>query len=144
MSCDFRLAAESATFALPEMPNLAALPGSGGISRLTRLIGPHWARWISLACRTVDARKALLMGLVHEVYPDAEFASDVQTFARDLTKLPREAMGLAKLAIDIAADSDRIVACNFDRVANTLLSSSDEHLQLLDAFNKRSAERKRK
>ena len=41
-SCDFRLAAEGASFALPELPSLGVIPGSGGISRVTRLVGPHW------------------------------------------------------------------------------------------------------
>ncbi|HLY84506.1 MAG TPA: enoyl-CoA hydratase/isomerase family protein, partial [Acidimicrobiales bacterium] len=59
VSCDFRLAAEGATFGLPEVQNLAALPGSGGISRLTRIVGPHWARWLAMACERVDARQAL-------------------------------------------------------------------------------------
>jgi enoyl-CoA hydratase len=57
VSCDFRLAAEGATFGLPEVQNLAALPGSGGISRLTRIVGPHWARWMAMACERVDARE---------------------------------------------------------------------------------------
>ena len=33
---------------LPEVPVLAVLPGSGGISRFTRLVGPHWARWVAM------------------------------------------------------------------------------------------------
>ena len=50
-SCDFRLASDAATFGLPEVPNLAVIPGSGGISRLTRLVGPHWAKWMAMAVR---------------------------------------------------------------------------------------------
>src|SRR5438093_7237230 len=73
VSCDFRLASDAATFMLPEVANLAVLPGSGGISRLTRLVGPHWARWLAMAGERVDAHQALVMGLVHAVYPAAEF-----------------------------------------------------------------------
>lgn len=134
VSCDFRLASEAATFALPEVPNLATIPGSGGISRLTRLVGPHWARWLAMAGQPVDAQLALTMGLVHAVYPAAELAERVQAFARHLAGLPREAAGLAKVAIDVAAAVDRRTAREFDRVAQTLLFASPEFRERVDAF----------
>lgn len=133
-SCDFRLAAARATYALPEIINLGVIAGSGGVSRVTRLVGPHWARWIAMAPEAADAQKAMIMGLVHEVYPDATFAADVQTFARKLAALSREALGLAKMAIDAAEAGDRISARNFDRVANTLLINSAEHHAKIAAF----------
>ena len=134
VSCDFRLASSRATFGLPEIPNLGVLPGSGGISRLTRLVGPHWARWLAMAAQTVDAEEARAMGLVHRVIPEDHFADEVAAFARHLAGLPGEAVGLAKLAIDAAADSDRVTARNVDRIANTLLVLSDEHRSIRERF----------
>jgi len=138
VSCDFRLASDTATFGLPELANLAVVPGSGGVSRLTRLIGPHWARWLVMAGETVDAQQALAMGLVHAVYPTAEFPERVRAFARHLAGLPREAMGLAKVAIDVAAGVDRRTAREFDRVVQTVLFSSPEFRERVDAFTRRS------
>jgi enoyl-CoA hydratase/carnithine racemase len=137
-SCDFRIASDRATFSLPEVPNLAVIPGSGGVSRLTRLVGPHWARWMALAGESVTAERALLMGFVHEVYPDATFSQDAADFAQRLASMSGEAMGLCKLAIDVAASSERTVARDFDRVANTLLLSSDDHRARVREFNERS------
>lgn len=134
VSCDFRLAADTATFALPEIQNLAVLPGSGGISRLVRLVGPHWARWIAMAGQSVDADEARSIGLVHAVYPHEEFAERVQAFARHLASLPREAVGLAKIAIDAAASIDRRTARDFDRLAQTTLFQSADHAERLAAF----------
>jgi enoyl-CoA hydratase/carnithine racemase len=134
VSCDFRFAAARATFGLPEITNLAVLPGSGGISRLTRIVGPAWARWIAMAAETVDADRALAMGLVHRVIPDDVFAPEVAAFARRLTGFSVEALGLAKLAIDAAADADRTTARNVDRIANTLLVLSAEHRAKLTQF----------
>lgn len=133
-SCDFRLAAARATYALPEIINLGVIAGSGGVSRVTRLVGPHWARWIAMAPEAADAQKAMIMGLVHEVYPDETFAAEVQKFASKLASLSGEALGLAKLAIDAAEAGDRISARNFDRVANTLLINSEEHHAKIAAF----------
>jgi len=135
-SCDFRLAAEGASFALPELPNLAVIPGSGGISRVTRLVGPHWGKWLAFG-EEVSAELALTMGLVHAVYPAESFRERVTAFARKLAALPSEAAGVTKTAVDIAASVDRGTAREFDRYANTVLLTSDEHKAMLEGFKNR-------
>jgi enoyl-CoA hydratase len=134
VSCDFRFAAENASFSLPEIPNLGTIAGSGGISRLTRLIGPHWAKWIALASKPIDAQRALQIGLVHSVFPVDGFLDHVYAFAKDLVALPAEALALAKLAIDTAATVDRGTARDFDRVANTILILSEKNLNTVAAY----------
>jgi enoyl-CoA hydratase/carnithine racemase len=141
VSCDFRLAAEGANFGLPEVANLAVMPGSGGISRLTRLVGPHWARWLAMACEPVDAHQAMAIGLVHAVYPAEEFAGRVKAFAQKLAAMPREAVGVAKVAIDMADSVDRANSRVFDRFAQTVLFMSDDFKQRVNAFNQSSAAR---
>jgi enoyl-CoA hydratase/carnithine racemase len=140
-SCDFRFAADTALFALPEVMNVATIPGSGGVSRLTRLIGPHWTKWLVMAGATIDAEQAHAIGLVHDVFPAATFAEQVQEFARKLCAMPREALGLAKVAIDTANTVDRRTARDVDRLAQTLLFMSDEFKDRVNAFNAASAAR---
>ena len=83
LSCDFRLAAKSASYGLPEI-NIGALPGSGGISRLTRVAGPHWTRWLVMAGEQVSATEAVSMGFVHKVYDDEDFEEQVMAFCQKL------------------------------------------------------------
>ena len=137
-SCDFRFASERATFGLPEVPMLAVLPGSGGISRFTRIVGPHWARWLAMAGENVDAQLALTMGFVHQVLPEDGFHDAVQAWTRKLVGLSAEALGLAKIAIDAAVDSDRRTARHIDRMANTQLLHTQEHIDKIEAFKNRS------
>ena len=59
--------------------------------------------------------------------PNEEFAGGVAAFAQHLAGLSREALGLAKLAIDAAAGDDRTSSRHIDRIANTLLVLSEEH-----------------
>jgi enoyl-CoA hydratase len=125
VSCDFRLASSAARFALPEI-ELGVLPGSGGTSRLTRLVGPHWAKWIAMAGQPVTAEQALAIGLVHEIIPPADFDRRVAEFMARLVSLPAEALGLAKLVIDVNADVDRTSARHLERIANSPLNASDE------------------
>ena len=72
LSCDFRLASSNAQYWFPEM-QFGMVPLSGGISRLTRLVGPHWANWMAVANKKVSAERALTIGLIHEIYPDETF-----------------------------------------------------------------------
>lgn len=137
-SCDFRLASERAVFGLPEIANLAVLPGSGGVSRFTRLVGPHWARWVAMAGEEISADQAVQIGFVHRVLPDDGFADAVQAWVRKLITSSAEALGLAKIAIDAAVDSDRRTARHIDRMANTQLFRTREHLEKIEAFKNRS------
>jgi enoyl-CoA hydratase/carnithine racemase len=124
-SCDFRFAARSAFFRLPET-ELGVIAGSGGTSRLTRLVGPHWGKWMAMAGEPVDAEQARSIGFVHQVFPDDTFPVDVAAFAGKLAAMPAEALGAAKIVVDAAADVDRTTARNIDRIANTALSGRAE------------------
>src|SRR5215470_6165763 len=101
LSCDFRLAAKSARYSFPE-GKFGVLPASNGVSRLTRIVGTHWARYLVMANLAVDAERALIMGLVHEVFADETFEADVMRFCRHLAEQHAEQMGTAKLAIEMA------------------------------------------
>jgi enoyl-CoA hydratase/carnithine racemase len=133
-SCDFRFATPEATFALPEVANIATIPGSGGISRLTRIIGPAWAKWMAMAGEPVGAEQAKQIGLVHDVFASETFNEQVMTFARRLVAAPREAMGLAKITIDAANSVDRRTAREIDRIAQTTLVMSNEYKNRVGAF----------
>jgi enoyl-CoA hydratase/3-hydroxyacyl-CoA dehydrogenase len=71
MACDFRLAAESASFGQPEI-NLGIVPGFGGTQRLPRRVGEGKALELNLVGDPLDAAEALELGLVTRVVPDHE------------------------------------------------------------------------
>ncbi len=132
-SCDFRLAAPSAKFGLPEI-RLGVIPGSGGTSRLTRLVGPANAKWLVMAGQEVSAERALQMGLVQGVWDDEGFEERSREFCLELASLPLDATATAKIAIDTVADLDRTGARQVERIANTVLTRSEEHLAIMDEF----------
>lgn len=133
LSCDFRLAAKSASYAFPE-GKFGVLPASNGVSRLTRYVGPHWARYLIMANKPADADKALVMGLVHEVYPDESFEEDVMDFCRHLAGQNAEQMGTAKVAIEMCAELGRDQARNVERMANSALMLSPDYLEGMEKY----------
>lgn len=136
MSCDFRLAGASAQYWLPELA-FGMIPLSGGISRLTRVVGPHWARWMVLAQKKVSAERALIMGLVHEVYPDDRLEQESRDFCRMLAGFPVEAAAAGKLAIELSADLDSDQSRQVDRLTFSSLAFCKEYNEMSDAIIKR-------
>ena len=86
----------------------------------------------------MSADQAVQIGFVHRVLPDDGFADAVQAWVRQLITSSAEALGLAKIAIDAAVDSDRRTARHIDRMANTQLFRTREHLEKIEAFKNRS------
>ncbi len=71
LCCMARVASPAAThIGLPEI-RLGIFPGAGGTQRLPRLIGRHRARLFMLQGAVVDAARALELGLVDELVPNA-------------------------------------------------------------------------
>lgn len=120
LSCDFRLAAQSARYSFPE-GKFGVLPASNGVSRLVRIVGTHWARYLIIANLVADADKALTMGLVHEILPDDGFQDSVLAFCRHLAEQNGEQMGTAKIAIELARDVGLDQARHIERMANSAL-----------------------
>jgi enoyl-CoA hydratase/carnithine racemase len=83
MACDFRIAAESATFGQPEI-NLGIIPGFGGTQRLPRLIGTGAALELNLTGDPIDAARAFELGLTTRVVPDHELFDTALMWARKL------------------------------------------------------------
>lgn len=123
-SCDFRVAAKSASFGLPEV-NLGVIAGSGGISRFTRLCGVGWSKWLSMAVEQIDARTAQIAGFVQAIYPDEEFDEKVWELCLKIASRPPAAQHAAKLAIELSYDLDRHGARHVERLVNTPLIMTD-------------------
>ncbi|QIG80739.1 enoyl-CoA hydratase/isomerase family protein [Stakelama tenebrarum] len=133
LSCDFRLAAKSARYSFPESL-FGVIPASNGVSRLTRIVGTHWARYLIMGNKPADADLALTMGLVHEVHPDEGFEEAALDFCRHLAKNNLEQMGVAKLAIEMAADVGLAQARNVERMANSTLMLNPEYLAGIEKY----------
>ncbi len=80
LSCDIRVAAEHASFGLPE-PTRAIIPGAGGTQRLPRAIPLAVAMELLLTGGRIDAATALRCGLVSQVVPLAELMPKAEEIA---------------------------------------------------------------
>lgn len=98
LACDLRYAGESARIGLPET-SLGILPGWGGTVRANRLLGPAVAARLILTGELLSAADARRLGLVDDVFPDAEFAVRVQEQVVRLQTRGPQACAIAKRLI---------------------------------------------
>jgi 3-hydroxyacyl-CoA dehydrogenase/enoyl-CoA hydratase/3-hydroxybutyryl-CoA epimerase len=92
LASTYRVASDSSAtrMGLPEV-RLGILPGWGGTTRLPRRIGIAESLDLILTGKTVAGRKALKLGLVDALLPDARFLDHVRDFARERAGRPRRA-----------------------------------------------------
>ncbi len=98
LGCDIRIAAENATFGLPEV-TLGLIPAWGGTQRLPRMIPWAKAAEMLLTGRPIDAKEAYRIGLVNRVVPQAELMATARQMAELLCKPGPLAVRAAKQAM---------------------------------------------
>ena len=96
MSCDIRICSDNAVFGQPEV-GLGITPGFGGTQRLARLVGMGMAKQLVYSALNI---KALRIGLVNAVYPQAELMENVMKLANKIAKNAPIAVRNCKKAIN--------------------------------------------
>ena len=85
LSCHFRLAAEEgAKIGLPEL-ELGTVSAWGGSARLTRCVGRLHALDMILRAKMISGPEAYRIGLVNDVFPNAELKARAHELAKELS-----------------------------------------------------------
>ena len=113
LACDHIILVDdgSSTVALPELPLLAVLPGTGGLTRLVdkRRVRRDHADYLCTASEGVRGSRALEWGLVDELAPRSRFDAAVSERAAELASesvrpAASEGIALTPLARDFSDD----------------------------------------
>jgi enoyl-CoA hydratase/carnithine racemase len=83
LHCDLRMAAESARFGMPLARLGLIVPFDLGC-KLVEIIGPANTRQLLLTAQPVDGKRALAMGMVHQVVPLDEIEAATYDLARTI------------------------------------------------------------
>ena len=98
LACDLVIAAESASFALPE-PLVGAVALGGGLHRLARQIGTKPAMGMILTGKRVAAAEGLRLGFVNEVVPDADLMDTVRRWCAEILRCSPMSVRASKEAV---------------------------------------------
>jgi enoyl-CoA hydratase/carnithine racemase len=123
LALDFRIADDSAVFGFPEV-SLGILASSGGLHRVTRLLGPARAKELFLLSERFGADDARRAGVVTEVVEEGKALDRALEIAARLAALPRDAVAVTKQAIDATSASPREAALLIERLAYAALAQT--------------------
>jgi len=130
MACDFRIAAQSASFGQPEI-NLGIIPGFGGTQRLPRLVGEAKALELNLTGEPIAADEAYELGLATRVVPDHELLDTALAWARKLA-------GQAPIAVEqiktVAAAGDLDAGIEAEKRGFATAFGSEDAREGISAF----------
>jgi enoyl-CoA hydratase/carnithine racemase len=133
LAADIRIARKDAgKIGLPEVA-LGVLPGTGGTQRLARLVGKARAIELMATGRLVTMDEAKALGLVHEVWGDAElngrsFADAIADYARQFTPPNRasRAVGRMKRAVQSGVEAGFAEGLAIERELQQLLFQGED------------------
>ena len=98
LSCDLRLAGESAKLGAPEV-TLGLIPAYGGTQRLPRLVGIAKAKELIFTGAMISAAEALKIGLVNKTVPAGQELRAARDLAHTIAQKAPKAVQAAKRAI---------------------------------------------
>jgi len=136
LSCDLRIAADSARFGLPEV-NAGIMPGSGGCSRLIEVVGLGRAKELAMLGELISAQRAEAVGLVNMVVPAQELTARVREVAATLIRKAPLAVGMVKHIINTARGVDPSTGRILERLGGSILVNTEDAREGARAFKEK-------
>lgn len=136
LSCDLIVAAEDATFGLPEV-RVGILPGGGGTQVLSRKVGLSRAKELIFTGRRITAGEARDMGLVSRVVSVTDLAAATMELAEDVCRSSPVAVREAKRAIDRGTEVPIEQGIELEDLAWRRAVASEDRREGIAAFNEK-------
>ena len=134
LACDFRIASETALYALPEQ-KLGQIPGSGGSARLQKMIGITRTKDVVMRSRRIAAKQACDWGIVTECLPDAELERATDALVEELRAFAPLAQRTAKKLLNDTEDATLSIGIEMEGHCYSRLRSSDDFREGVTAFH---------
>lgn len=133
LAADIRVASEKAKFGQPEV-GLGIIPGFGGTQRMARIIGTGAAMELIYTADTIDAKRALEIGLVQHVVPAEELMPFALEMANKIASKAQVAIRTSKMAIRRGIDCDISTAATYEALAFATCFATEDQKDAMKAF----------
>jgi 2-(1,2-epoxy-1,2-dihydrophenyl)acetyl-CoA isomerase len=133
LACDLRIGGESARLGTA-FARVGYSGDYGGSYFLTRLVGPSKARELYFSAELLDAQRALALGLLNRVVPDAELERETFALAAKLAAGPRIAFSYMKKNLNAAETQSLSEVLDLEAWHHTRCGQSEEHREAARAF----------
>ncbi|MCC0016516.1 MAG: enoyl-CoA hydratase/isomerase family protein [Rhodobiaceae bacterium] len=133
LACDFRIASETARFALPEM-RIGMIPGSGGSARLLHMIGISRTKDMVMRSRRISGRQGEAWGFITECVEDAELEKATDSLVAELVGFSPLAQRTIKRALNMGQHLSVEGAIELEGAAYGRLRSSNDFREGVESF----------
>ena len=130
---DIRLAADTASFAAPEV-KLGWIGGGGMSAFLSAAAGPSNAAFMTMTGGSLAAATALRWGIVTGVHPKAELLDRARELAATIAQRPPIAVEHAKANLRAAANMPQAQAIRYERDLQTVAFATEDAHEGREAF----------
>jgi enoyl-CoA hydratase/carnithine racemase len=134
LAADFRLLARSASFSFLFTKVGLAGADMGSAYLLPRLVGLGRATELLMLGGTVDADRALEIGLASDIVDDDELQARAEELARKLADGPSLAYASTKMLLSRELDMDLAGSLELEAMTQALLMKSEDHAEFYAAF----------
>ena len=134
LACDFRIASETAQYALPEQ-KLGQIPGSGGSARLLKMIGITRTKDVVMRSRRIAAKQAYEWGIVTQCVSDAELERATDSMVEELRAFAPLAQRTAKKLLNDGEDAMLSAGIEMEGHCYGRLRASDDFREGVTAFH---------
>jgi len=125
LHCDLRIAAESARLGMP-LARIGLIVPFPLLQKLVEIIGPAQTRMLLFTGQPVSARRALEMGMVHQVTSAAEIESVTYTLARSIAvNAPLSLSGIKTSLLRAVSLREQVAHADLDELARRAHQSAD-------------------
>jgi enoyl-CoA hydratase/carnithine racemase len=133
LACDIRIAAENASFGLPEV-TLGLIPAWGGTQRLPRLIPWAFAAEMLFTGRLINAEEAYRIGLVNRIVPQADLMPTAIKMAELLCKPAPLAVRAAKQAMFQGTSLSLTDGLQLEKMLTKYITGTEDFTEGCQAF----------
>ena len=137
MSCDIRLAADTAKLGQPEV-TIGIPPGWGGTQRLLRIVGIAKAKELVYTGKMIKADEAKEIGLVNHVVPLASLMDEAMKMAKTIAENSAMGVQMSKTAINKGRNADLDTGLGVELLAWRNCFTHSDREQRMTAFVNKS------
>ncbi len=133
LACDLRIVTEGARLGFPEA-KVGSMPGAGGTQRVTRLIGPGFAKELMFTADHYGTEDTLRMGLVNRVVAEEELIDEAKSLAQRIASRAPLSLDRIKANINRATDADLESGLELEATSHAVLRASEDRKEGIQAF----------
>lgn len=136
LACDFRIAAKSTRYALPEQ-KLGQIPGSGGSARLQALIGLARTKDVVMRSRRITGQQAYDWGVAVELVEDHALEQATADLVNELRSFSPMAQRTAKKLLNDSENATVAIGIELEGHCYSRLRQSEDFAEGVKAFHEK-------